>query len=52
MEKIKCDVCEGTDFSVLETCYICNRSYCELCDSQDGHEKLCELCKSISCNVV
>lgn len=43
-ENIKCDICGGTDYSDLKTCHICNRNYCEICESVYNPEDTCELC--------
>lgn len=42
--ELKCDVCNGTDYSELNTCYICNRNYCEICEGANSSINMCELC--------
>lgn len=39
-----CDICNGDDYSELNTCYICSRHYCELCEGNNSSFNICELC--------
>ena len=42
--ELKCDICDGTDYSELNTCHICRRNYCEICEGTIGPVNICELC--------
>ena len=42
--ELKCDVCNGTDYSELNICYQCNRNYCEICEGNHISLNICELC--------
>lgn len=44
MDYIKCDVCNGTDYSELSQCHICKRFYCEICEGTHDTLNICELC--------
>lgn len=41
---IKCDICNGTDYSELNKCHICQRFYCEICEGIHDTFHICELC--------
>lgn len=43
-ENVKCDICEGLDYTELKVCHICNRNYCEICEGTDSPFNTCELC--------
>ena len=43
-KNIKCDICDGLDYSELNVCHICNRNYCEICGDTYSSLNTCELC--------
>ena len=50
MSLLKCDICNGDDFTELNKCHICQRNYCEICQGNVEHMSICELCSDYNLN--